>query len=365
MNKRLRVLVTGMNTAQTTEDYFLRQEVKVVPSHYSLIRCLRDMGHEVEQRHVEIEEDISGYDEVIVYLHSPKGFCQRLYSGLWALYSRPDAVLAFDDWQVDQILFSLKSIRDGMLGQTLSDPFKAYLVDMQNTKYEQGYLDKFKKQFVEGADVALAKSSRLLVSAFAGGDLEKLNLKWKGRMVRYNPNPYHLNRKRENNFGLEGVLGWEEPVEATDKKMEWNFASLVQAKTRDWLKKQNSDWQWPINYYGAKKGEFKCPRLTEDEMCEVFERQWGCLMPGYFHSGSGWWRARPLQVADAGSILVCDPEEGAVYYGSRLHVPSASFIENLNVEGLASLAKWQKELLYDKHPLDKAVQRTELQEIWK
>jgi hypothetical protein len=359
----MKILVTGMNTAQTTEDYFLRQEVKVVPSHYSLLRCLRDMGHEVEQRHVEIEEDISRYDEVIIYLHSPKGFCQRLYSGLWALHSRPDAVLAFDDWQVDQILFSIKSIRDGMLGQTLSDPFKAYLIDMQNAEYEQGYLDQFKKQFVEGADVALAKQSRLLVSAFAGGDLEKLNLKWKGRMIRYNPNPYHLNRKRENNFGLEGVLGWDEATVPKDKRREWNFASLVQAKTRDWIKTQGIA-EWPINYYGAKKGEFKCPRLTEDEMCEVFERQWGCLMPGYFHSGSGWWRARPLQVADAGSILVCDPEEGRVYADTEVYSYRAGVVEKMGLNELVTLAQQQKNALYAKHPLDKSVQRAELQGIW-
>jgi hypothetical protein len=362
----MKILVTGMNTNQTTEDYFLRQEVKVVPSHYSLLRCLRDMGHQVEQRHVEIEEDLSGYDEVIIFLHSPKGFCQRLYSGLWALHARPNAVLAFDDWQVDQILFSIKSIRDGMLGQTLSDPFKAYLIDMQNTKYEQGYLDKFKKQFVEGADVALAKSSRLLISAFKGGDLEKLNIKWRGRMIRYNPNPYHLNRKRENNFGLDDVLGWEEATRPEDKKREWNFASLVQAKTRDWIKTQGVK-DWPINYYGAKKGEFKCPRLTEDEMCEVFEKQWGCLMPGYFHSGSGWWRARPLQVADAGSILVCDPAEGAVYGGSDgadCFEWKASEIETMTTEELTAVAADQKYFLYETHPLDKAVQRAELQEIW-
>ena len=59
----MKIIITGMNKNQCVEDFYLRQQLKVVPSHYSLIRCLRDMGHEVEQRVVEIGEDLSQYDE--------------------------------------------------------------------------------------------------------------------------------------------------------------------------------------------------------------------------------------------------------------------------------------------------------------
>ena len=48
----MKILVTGMNKNQVTENFYLRQQLKVVPSHYSLLRCLSDMGHEVEQRFV-------------------------------------------------------------------------------------------------------------------------------------------------------------------------------------------------------------------------------------------------------------------------------------------------------------------------
>ena len=36
----MKILITGMNKNQTTKDFYLRQQLKVVPSHYSLIRCL-------------------------------------------------------------------------------------------------------------------------------------------------------------------------------------------------------------------------------------------------------------------------------------------------------------------------------------
>ena len=58
----MKILVTGMNKNQVTENFYLRQQLKVVPSHYSLLRCLRDMGHEVEQRIVKVGEDLSEYD---------------------------------------------------------------------------------------------------------------------------------------------------------------------------------------------------------------------------------------------------------------------------------------------------------------
>ena len=45
-----KILITGMNKNQCTEDFYLRQQLQVVPSHYSLLRCLRDMNYEVEQR---------------------------------------------------------------------------------------------------------------------------------------------------------------------------------------------------------------------------------------------------------------------------------------------------------------------------
>lgn len=357
-----KILITGMNAAQCKKDYFLGQELQVVPSHYSIIRCLEDMGFEVEQRAVSLGEDLSQYHDVIVYLHSIQAFCQRLWGGLYAVAARPDAILAFDDWQINQIYKSFIDYQEDLVTDD-DRAFRQYLFDLYQGKETTEQVKSYRNMYAEACKIVLSKKNRLVISAFARGDLSLLGLEWDpDRIFAFNPNPYHLNRKPDNNFGepLSIMSFVEESVNPEDKLLEWNFASLVQNKTGKWLKAQNTNsWKWPINYYGQRRGENKQERLTESDMCRVYAKMWGCLMPGYFHSGSGWWRARPLQVADAGSILICDDREGLVYGEAYVGV-RAQDVEQMDLSQLNQLATRQRQCLYDNHPLDRSVTRVEL-----
>jgi hypothetical protein len=365
-----KILITGMNKNQCTKDYFLTQQLQVVPSHYSLIRCLEDMNYEVEQRPVMLGEDLSSYHEVIVYIHSIQAFCQFLWSGLYAINARPDCIVAFDDWQFNQIMYSFKQYRKDLVEKP-EKVFRQYLFELWQGKEDKETVMKYNQNYIDACDLILKKENRILVSAFARGDIDLLDLGWeKDKIYTYNPNPYHLNRNFENNYSKEANIflffDGVDRVLPSEKLREWNFASLVQMKTREWVKTQ--DVKWKINYYGAKRGEFKCERKTEPDMCRVFEEQWGCLMPGYFHSGgeysAGWWRARPLQVADAGSILIAEKGDMNVYYrDSYLASLKASDIESMDLTQLTQTAAAQKEAIYYNHPLDKSVQREELQKI--
>lgn len=360
----MKILITGMNKNQCVKDFYLSQQLQVVPSHYSLIRCLEDMGYEVEQRHVELGEDISHYDEVIVYIHSIQAFCQFLWSGLYAVSQRPNCILAFDDWQFNSIYTTIGSYSK-QLKENNEKTYRQYLFDLWQGKETPEEVKKYHQQYIEACDIIESKNNRLLISAFAGGDLGLLNLDWDpDKCYQYNPNPYHLNRTKENNWGT-GETALSMFFDSEEKVLEWNFASLVQNKTRKWLNEQNpEDWSWPINYFGSKRGEFKSERKTEGEMCEVFSKQWGCLMPGYFHSGSGWWRARPLQVADAGSIIIGDKDEMMVYYKDEsIASLRAEDIEAMDVTQLQNTAKMQRDALYDNHPLDKNVEQEELRRV--
>ena len=102
----MKILITGFNKEQCTRDYFLGKELKILNSHYSLIRCLEDMGHEIEQRPVSIGENLTAYDKVIVYLSSVKSFSHHAFDALYALKARPDAILGNDDWQVREVFVS-------------------------------------------------------------------------------------------------------------------------------------------------------------------------------------------------------------------------------------------------------------------
>jgi hypothetical protein len=144
------------------------------------------------------------------------------------------------------------------------------------------------------------------------------------------------------------------------KERIFNFAGLIQDKTKKWLKAQGiTDHDWPLMKYGSRKdGQ---DRVTEDVMVNIYACHWGILMPGYFHAGSGWWRARPLQVADAGSILIGDPDEMWIYYEDEAlaNVKAKDLIDMCDKE-LEDLAAAQREALYRVHPLNKETQKAEL-----
>lgn len=354
-----KILITGMNSNQCKKDFFQRQQLKVVPSHYSLFRCLEDMGYEVEQREVRLGEDLSGYDDVIVFIHTPEAFCQFLWSGLYAVAARPDCIIALDDWQFNQIIAGVVKYGQYVEGNH-EKSFKQYFMDLWQGTEDKKTIESFSQSYVDAYKIIEQRKNRLLVSAFGGGDLSLLKSGWApDRMFSYNPNPYHLNRRPDNNFGENKKTLGSIVNKNIVKKKEWNFASLLHNKTKKWLNSQNDDWKWNINFYGAKRGEHKSTRLKENEMCQVFQDQWGCLMPSYFHAGSGWWRARPLQVADAGSIIVCNDAEGKIYGDAYVGV-RASDVEQMDDTQLTQLAKDQHDCLYDNHPLDKKVEREEL-----
>lgn len=363
--KKPRMLITGMNNLQSTYNFHLRQELGVVPTQYSLIKCLEDMGWEVEQRYVKVGEDISGYDEVIVYLHSPKAYAQALWSGMYAIYARPDCIVSIDDWQFTSILASLRSYLVGLETDekgTAGESFKDYFMSLYRGTETVEELIPWRDRFAEGLRNVLTGRNRFLVAGWQGGDMTKTGIIWSPeRTFRFDPNPYHMNRTPENNFGNEFSL---DSFFASDvkKSRSWVFASLVKEKTIKWLDKQNSDWKWPILQFGARRGKYKDRRVKEDEMCRIYHENWGCLAPAYYHAGSGFWRPRVLQVADAGSILVVDDAEGAVYSEAHVGVRPAD-VELMDDTQLANLAKAQKEALYDKHPLDKSRTRVEIQSI--
>lgn len=337
----MKILITGMNKLQCTFDFYLEQQLKVVPSHYSLVRCLRDMGHTVDQRPVVIGESLDEYDEIIVFIHNPAGFAAYVYNALWAIHRKQNCILAFDDWQTDSIYSGLVSLKEpGKL-------FRQYVKDSQDLVPED--VEKYQDIFINSINIIESKKNRMLISAFSGGDPSLLLDYPKHLMFTYNPNPYHLNRK-PNDTGLFEV----------EKQRVFNFAGLVQDKTAKWLKNQGvEETSWELKKYGSRKdGQ---DRVTEDVMVDLYAQHWGILMPGYFHAGSGWWRARPLQVADAGSILIGDPKEMIIYYGDEnVANITAKDISKMSDSELKELAFVQKMLLYSLHPLDKEKEQEEI-----
>jgi len=217
-----KILITGFNAEQNERDYFQRKQLKILNSHFSLIRCLEDMGWQVEQRPVEQGEDLSSYDEVIVYLHSVQSFCQRLYSGLWAVAARPDCILAFDDWQVDQVFTSFTGYQKNLEEGEGEAAFRPYLLDLYAGNEPVEVLKNNRNHYIESCKIINAKKNRLLICSFAGGDPTLFGLNWQGPVFTYNPNPYNLNRSPFNNYGEEvsGLAAFldDDIVDPNDKR---------------------------------------------------------------------------------------------------------------------------------------------------
>ena len=342
------------------------------------------MGYEVEQRAVTIGEDLSEYDEVIVFIAGPRQLvATKAFEGLWAVANRPDAILAVDDWQVKDLFKGVLKCEDP------KELFADFILGVNKKTIDE--LKPFENDFVKAIQTISSMKNRMLISAFSTAHLDKEEFGPhlifedvaypRDRLFVYNPNPYHRNRKWEDigHDGVENPSFKPSPLsmateELPAKRKQFNFASLVQSKTQKWLKKQGytgnpkndeqgviNDWQ--VDLYGSKADTQK--RLTEDEMVKVITQDWGCLMPGYAHAGGGWWRARPLQCADANSILIGDEKELRVYYGNDYpyYELTAKDLPNCTDEELKEIAQTQKDAIYKLHPLDKDVQKAELKEV--
>lgn len=381
----MKILITGMNSSQCNRNHHLKQQLKVVQSTYSLMNCLVAMGHDVTHRKVKIGENLDEYDKVIVFIAGPRQFITNaLFEGLWAIKARSDCILAFDDWQVEDLFAGVVKAKEG--DNLLSD----FILNNNSKTVEDIKIQL--NDFKDAIDLIETGNNRMLISSYDTSHLgdefgphRLFDKKYKKENIfAYNPNPFHRNRKPGDykHHGPEAFDYYHSPFEDDDlpdlplKTRSFNFASLVQSKTKKWLKnngfKKNptSDesgtiGSWHVEIYGCKADSQK--RLTEDIMCGVWAKDWGCLMPGYPHAGSGWWRVRPLQVADAGSIIIGDEVELGVYYGKDFYankMKASDLIEMSDME-LVNLAADQKEALYKHHPLDKNKQCKELESVLK
>ena len=355
----MKILITGFNRNQSNRMFYLGQQLKVVPSTYSLYNCLADMGHQVDHREVVIGEDLSSYDEIIVFIAAPRQLVTtKLFNGLWAVSQKPNCILASDDWAMPDLY---KGVEKCLKTNDLTCDF---VLGCNKTTKEE--VEKYLPQYRLALETIAAKKNKLLISAFIGGDLSLLMPDYpKNLMYAYDPHPYHRNRKPGDCWddGIENPhyvgsldIGDVPSVLPEDKIKTFNFASLVQSKTKSWLKKQKIE-NWPVHMIGSRAdGQ---DRYTEAEMCRsIISKQWGVLMPGYKHAGSGWWRTKFQQAADFGSIIIGDDKELEVIYGPAFKGLTASKIEKMSVEELTMTAKLQRRLFYEKHePLNKQKQQ--------
>ena len=91
-----------------------------------------------------------------------------------------------------------------------------------------------------------------------------------------------------------------------ERDHRWILAALTK-HANDWA---DAQWfGWPVDRFGWAAG--KQPKLmSERHVGEAYASSWGVLSPPYYHGGSGWCRARYVQAAAVGAVLLCGREDG-------------------------------------------------------
>ena len=327
----MKVLITGPTPLQCKEDYYLQQQIKVVPSEQALTRILRELGYEVEQKAVKWGEDLDSYDKVITFLCGTDSFvCRHTGGALWALYNRPDCGVALDDYQVS------RTLRDGT--QRPHAKWRDAFRELQK-------LDLDNRGLLDSIHLDWMKNKKVLIPAFYGGDYNKLFTKAKKK---------HGEWVEEQNVEIFGYYPdpWLEargPVSEIpiEKDMEWVVAGLSK-ENRAAASKWNPTL--PVIELGGKGANGV--RMPEPEAIEWFTTKWLHCIPSYDHKGSGWWRSRPVQLANAGVVSYCHPEE-AVLYGPSWVIDDPLKLEAMSTSELQELAIKQSNDFFEHQPQDK------------
>ena len=337
-----KILVTGFTRAACTRNFHEKSQIGLCTAHYSFVEALEALGWEVDQRPVTAGEDISKYDKVVVFLMHISPYNTHMYGALWAISQRPDALFAIEDWQSPKNINTWVGKEDKILESITNDYY------INNVVAEKELRPEWNDAFGRAIRSITKQKTPITLPAHLGGDFKMLFPNWdESKVFSWHASAYTLHREPSRSLFAE------------PKEFVFNFAGLIQSETEKWFNKVTDGATWQIMQYGSKSKKQK--RLTEQEMMSKFNDHWGILMAGYWHAGSGWWRARPQQTADVGSILICEDKEGAIFGEPYLGLTCAK-IEEMSVPELSQLALNQKEAYYDSQPMDKSITERQIME---
>lgn len=333
----IKIIVTGFTALQINTEKRTIQKIDVPAS---IVKALREAGHDVDWRKVTPGEDLSSYDVAWVNLaplNSLNGR-QGAMGALYTLSSGLPCVGFFDDWQFNTVFNGARALirKPEMLYKHLlvgtehrGDEGATYFSradieaavervrEVNPAAAKKCYIERYymmdNDENIQPYEKRLVEASRDLIAD-----------RWAAGMVpvcpMYSFGDRSIVRKRmpdavgpiEALDPTSTVIPTLQPVTAlhpTEKKRAWVLGALMPHDT--WLERKNPDWQ--VEIVGSRKLIKKLGGqrfAAEQDVLEFYNKHWGILSPPYPHAGSGWWRSRFLYAAHVGSILVTDKGEG-------------------------------------------------------
>ena len=331
----MKILMSGFTALQINTE---RRTIQKIDVPGSIVKALRESGHEVDWRKITPGEDLSIYDVVWVNLaplNSLNGR-QGAMGSLYALGSGRPCVGFFDDWQFSAVFNGARALGrhpemiykylltgergdEGATYFSRADAEAAYAraIALNPNAVGKIYIDRY---YSLDTDDAVKPYENMIVES-AKNFLEK---RWAAGMVpacpMYGFGNRTLVRKRmpsvmgpiealDPSSTIYDTLEAVTPADAATKKRSWVLGALMPHDT--WLERKSP--AWPVEIVGSRKliRKYGGQRFqTEADVLGFYNDHWGILSPPYPHAGSGWWRSRFMYAARVGSILVTDKGEG-------------------------------------------------------
>lgn len=321
----MNILITGMTSRHTGGNV-----TPIVTVIEPLKEILKVMGHKVYQTTATVGEDLSVYDRIFLFMMPAEKLGVTRRYGAIDCYARykEKVILCVDDWQYFQIQNSmLTCARSGRFWNWVDkNPGFARKADVQAILAGG---PKVRDRIMAAAlELGSLPKSAFCVPKFSWGDKSKIKLTTEKKVFTFDPSRFAIDWVY-NNYDLEF------PPVKRDRK--WVLASLFEHNKFV----HNLKLTWPILRVGHKKTQ---QVYTEQQLCKIYQDNWGILSPNYPTSGDGWWRARWVFSYMFENILYASKEEIGKLGAPWLFLQE-SIRDELNDKQLETYANEQKKIL--------------------
>jgi hypothetical protein len=297
-----------------------------------LVPLLKDLGHDVDNRHVTAGEDLEEYDLIIAGIISPFSVSAKYIFPVFSLLSRywltdrKPVICMIDDWEMHQITGNSKSALRDIRRLTRPNVY-ARRPDYAWASSEEGMnaMVRVLSRFTETGlpPVILPKFG------FGDGEIYKRIVTaeeyWFLDPVSYMP---------RHEFGL---------VHPRDRQRQWVVAGIHDY--RDFVQDiRQKHAAWPVLSFGGGLDTRKETLVPVSEVVEAYANSWGVLSKPYRKLfGAGWWRERVVHAAMTRSVLFSDSREYAQLGAPYMY--SVAEIESFSTGQLYDLADAQADAL--------------------
>jgi len=300
----MNILFTGSTVKQVDEKANSRAKIKRIDDSSIICNSLKKQGHIVTRKLIEINEDISKYDLIIVGIGAFGTPNYKYIFNAMHLINRADNVILFhEDWKIKETMSSYNLVANDF----------SRVQRYRNKKWSNGlYIysnteDDFSNEDIHNAvkDIVEGKY-KYIIPAFNWGDKSIVSDVLQTDVSNINNvdlTPYVLdyyNIKQEN-------------VDHSKKSIKYMLAAL--GNKEDYVRKLKL--YHDVDYYGTSN---KNAIILDDEysVYKKMQEYWGVIVPKYNSAGSGWFRIRYIYSALNKNVLIMPRQDsnalGLDYY---------------------------------------------------